>query len=276
MTQRLSGKVIVVIGGTAGLGLSAAKQCVAEGAFVVVVGRDAEKLEQVIGLLNQAHEVARGYAGDAMDPQTAPRAIALAVKSFGRLDGLYHVAGGSGRSRGDGPLHTVTDEGWDYTLGLNQNSAFYSNRAAINQFLSQQSGGVILNMASVLAQNPAPSFFASHAYGTSKAAVIGMSRAAAAYYARFNIRINVLAPALVATALSERAQSNEPLMEYVKYKQPLDQGRIGTVEDIDGAVVFLLSDESKFMTGQVVTVDGGFSLSEGYMETDQTDYSTGR
>src|SRR5213076_1557961 len=117
---------------------------------------------------------------------------------FGAFDGLYHVAGGSGRRHGDGPLHELTDEGWAYTLNENLTSMFYSNRAAVQQFLSQGTGGAVLNMGSVLGFSPSPKYFSTHAYATAKAAIIGLTKSAASFYAKQNVRFNVLAPALVA------------------------------------------------------------------------------
>ncbi|HUR46495.1 MAG TPA: SDR family oxidoreductase, partial [Candidatus Saccharimonadales bacterium] len=169
----------------------------------------------------------------------------------------------SGRSKGDGPLHEISDEGWDFTIQQNLTSLFYSNRAAVQQFLKQKSGGSILNMASVLGFAPSPQFFSTHAYASSKAAVLGMTRSAAAYYAPQNIRFNVLAPGLVATPMSQRAQADEKILGFIATKQPLDGGRIGAPSDLDAAAVYFLSDESSFVTGQVLSVDGGWSVSEG-------------
>jgi NAD(P)-dependent dehydrogenase (short-subunit alcohol dehydrogenase family) len=187
----------------------------------------------------------------------------MAVAEFGSLDGLYHVAGGSGRGHGDGPLHEITGEGWDFTMSQTLASVFHSNRAALRQFLSQGGGGAILNMSSVLGWSPSPEYFASHAYAAAKAAVIGMSKAAASYYAPQNIRVNVIAPALVDTPMSQRATGNEKIMRFIKAKQPLDGGRVGLPRDLDGAVLFLLSRQSSFITGQVLAVDGGWCVSGG-------------
>ncbi len=258
--SRLDSKVLVVIGGTSGLGLSATKAFVREGARVVVVGRSAEKVQAVELELGPA---VAGLAADAMLPDTAARAIALAVEKFGGFHGLYHVAGGSGRKHGDGPLHELTDEGWQFTLNENLTSLLYSNRAAVRQFLAQGTGGSILNMGSVLGWSPSPGFFATHAYATAKAGIIGLTQTAAAHYARDNIRFNVLAPALVATPMSARAQADTAILAFIRTKQPLDGGRIGQPEDLDAAAVFFLSDESKFATGQVLAVDGGWCVSEG-------------
>ena len=257
--MRLTGKSLVIIGGTTGIGISAAKAFVAEGAQVVVVGRKPESVEAARQELGSSACV---IAGDACDAATAPTAIETAFREFGSFHGLYHVAGGSGRRQGDGPLHEISDEGWSYTLNENLTSLFYSNRAAAQQFL-KQGGGTVLNMGSVLGFSPSPKFFSTHAYATAKAAIIGLTKSAAAHYASHNIRFNVIAPALVATPMSQRAQGDEAILNFIKSKQPLDGGRIGRPEDLDSAAVFFMSDESKFVTGQVLAVDGGWSVSAG-------------
>jgi NAD(P)-dependent dehydrogenase (short-subunit alcohol dehydrogenase family) len=260
MSGRLSDRVVVVVGGTSGLGRSAVRACVREGARVVAVGRDATKAAALVGELDGN---VRALSADATDPATATRAIGLALAEFGGFHALYHVAGGSGRRQGDGPLHELTDEGWTFTLNLNLNSLMHSNRAAVQQFLRQGGGGSVVNCGSVLGFSPSPRFFATHAYAAAKAAIIGLTRSAAAHYAPNGIRVNVLAPGLVATPMSQRAQGDEAIQGFIRTKQPLDGGRIGQPEDLDAAVVWLLSDESRFVTGQVIAVDGGWSVSEG-------------
>jgi NAD(P)-dependent dehydrogenase (short-subunit alcohol dehydrogenase family) len=260
MNDALKGKRLVIIGGTTGLGLSAARACVAAGAKMVAVGRD-EETTAAAGQALGASSIA--ITADATDPQTAPAAIAKALETFGHFHGLYHVAGGSGRRAGDGPLHEITDEGWDYTLDLNLTSLFYSNRAAARQFLAQGTGGTVLNMGSVLGSSPSPRHFATHAYAAAKAAVVGFTRSCAAYYAPHGIRFNVIAPGLVETPMSRRAAGDEQVMRFVRTKQPLDGGRIGRPEDLDAGVVYFLSDASRFVTGQVLCVDGGWGVSEG-------------
>lgn len=252
----LTGKNIVILGGSTGLGLSAAKKLVAAGAKVVITSRSQANVDAALTELGPA---ARGFAGDAVEAATAERAVAM----FDHLDALYHVAGGSGRSQGDGPLHELTDGGLDYTLDLNLKSVVLSNRAAVLRFLEQGTGGAILNMASVLGWSPSPKYFASHAYAAAKAGIIGFSKSVAAYYASQNIRVNVIAPALVSTPMSSRAAGSEEIMSFISTKQPLDGGRIGHPEDCDAAVMLLLSPESRFITGQVLAVDGGWTVSEG-------------
>ena len=256
----LENKKIVVIGGTTGMGLSAALAFVREGAQVVVVGRNSESCAAAEQRL-EGNGLA--MSGDASDPQTAPKAIALCQQIFGGFDGLFHVAGGSGRRHGDGPLHDITLDGWNYTVNLNLTSLMLSNQAAVRAFRAQGGGGTILNMGSVLGSSPSPTYFATHAYAAMKSGVIGFTKSVAAYYANENIRVNVLAPALVETPMAQRATQDDTIMAFTKTKQPLDGGRIGQADDLDGAAVYFMSDHSAFTTGQVLTVDGGWSVSEG-------------
>ncbi len=256
----LNNKNIVIIGGTTGIGLSAAKAFVTNGARIIVVGRNAESAESAKQFLGNHAEA---IVSDAVNPDTAINAIDTCINHYGGFDGLYHVAGGSGRKMGDGPLDTLTLEGWNWTMELNLTSLMLSNQAAIKKFLELRKGGTILNMGSVLGYSPSPNYFSTHAYAAAKSAVIGFTKSVAAYYAKDNIRINVIAPALVETPMAQRAAKDESILSFIKSKQPLDGGRVGQPEDLDGLSVYFMSDQSKFTTGQVVSVDGGWSISEG-------------
>lgn len=256
----LRNRTVVVVGGTTGLGLSGAKALVNAGASLVVIGSEAKEAEEAGAALGDGVRI---LVSDARDPETAPRAIDLALATFGSFHGLYHVAGGSGRRWGDGPLHDLCDEGWDETLRLNLTSLFRSNRAAVRQFLAQGGGGCILNMGSVLGRSPSPHHFATHAYAAAKSAVEGFTRSIAAYYAPRDIRVNTLAPGLTDTPMARRATEDPAIRGFIGTKQPLDGGRFATPTDLDEAVVFFLGDGSRFVTGQVLAVDGGWSVSEG-------------
>jgi NAD(P)-dependent dehydrogenase (short-subunit alcohol dehydrogenase family) len=265
---RLDGLSILIVGGTSGLGLAATRACLREHASVTVVGRDDEDFPNVAAAFDASSDIAdisehvSVIAGDAMNPATAEYAVREAVTRFGGLDGVFHVAGGSGRRFGDGPLDAITDDGWRDTVDLNLTSLFHTCRAATRYLVEQERGGSILVMTSVLAFSPAPAHFATHAYAASKAGAIGLMTTCAAYYAPQGIRFNAIAPALVDTPGARRAVQNPRIAAYVEARQPLDGGRIGRPEDIDGAVVYLLSNESRFVTGQVLAVDGGWSVSD--------------
>ena len=253
-------KNLVIIVGTTGMGLSAAKAFIENGAHVLVVGRNEESADEAKKLLGSNAEV---IVGDAVEPSTAIHAIEICISKFKSFDGLYHVAGGSGRKIGDGPLHELTLEGWNKTLELNLTSLMLSNQSAIQQFIKQGTRGTILNMSSVLGYSPSPQFFSTHAYAAAKSAIIGFSKSVAAYYAKNNIRVNVIAPALVETPMAQRAAEDETILSFIKTKQPLDEGRIGHPSDLDGLAVYFMSDMSRYTTGQVVAVDGGWTVSEG-------------
>lgn len=256
----LQNKKIVIIGGTTGIGLSAATAFVAQGARVVLVGRNPESCDKAKILLGQVCEV---LTADASDPGSASRAIDICLETFGDFDGLYHVAGGSGRKFGDGPLHELTLPGWEKTFALNLTSLMLSNQAAVQAFRRLGKGGSILNMSSVLGFSPSPRYFVTHAYAAAKSAVIGFTKSIASYYAQDNIRVNLLAPALVETPMSQRASQDEIIQDFVKTKQPLDGGRNGRPEDLDAAAIYFMSDGSVFTTGQTLYVDGGWEVSEG-------------
>src|SRR5690554_7889763 len=225
----LKNKHIVIIGGTTGLGLSASKAFIGQGGKVIAVGRNIENNKNAQFQFGDSGLV---FKGDAIHENTASDAIELCIKTWGSFDGLYHVAGGSGRKMGDGPLHEMSIEGWTKTLDLNLTSVMLSNRAAIRSFLANKRGGAILNMGSVLAYSPAPHYFSTHAYAAAKAAILGFSKSSAAYYAKENIRINVIAPGLVETPMAKRAAQDVDILNYLTTKQPLDGGRIGRSDDL--------------------------------------------
>jgi len=256
----LTGKNIVVAGGTTGLGLSAALAFIKQGARVVVIGRNEESAAEASVLLN---DNGKAVTGDASNEKTVPHAIEVCIEAFGSFSGLYHVAGGSGRRFGDGPLHELTLDGWEKTLQLNLTSLMLSNKAAVKQFMRQHTGGTILNMSSVLGYSPSPEYFVTHAYSAAKAAIIGFTKSIASYYAKHNIRINTVAPALVETPMAKRAAGDEKILAFIKTKQPLDGGRIGHAGDLDGIACYFMSDDSKFTTGQLIAVDGGWGISDG-------------
>jgi NAD(P)-dependent dehydrogenase (short-subunit alcohol dehydrogenase family) len=262
MAGRLSGKRCLIVGGTSGIGWAAGRRFLEEGAHLAVASLDEPRSHQGVLSLMEAAGPCWSVGCDARDPQEVDNAFAAIIQVLGGLDVLYHVAGGSGRRQGDGPLHECSDEGWHYTLDLNLKSTFLTNRAAVRHFLSQRQPGVILNMSSVLALAPAPRHFDTCAYTAAKGGVIALSRLAAARYAADGIRVNVLAPGLIDTPMASRAATDPAILHYLRSRQPL-KGGPGSPEDCADAAVFLCSDEARFLTGVVLPVDGGWCVSEG-------------
>ncbi|MFD0796154.1 SDR family NAD(P)-dependent oxidoreductase [Maribacter chungangensis] len=250
----------IIMGGTTGMGLASAIALKEKGANVLVVGRNLESCASAQETLGAG---ALFFCGDATNAKTMKAAISIAHDTFGTISGLFHVAGGSGRKWGDGPLDKITLEGWNKTMELNLTSMMLSNQAMVNYFLEQGRNGVILNMGSVLGFSPSPKYFTTHAYAAAKSAIIGFSKSIAAYYANKNIRVNVIAPSLFITPMAKRAAEDDAILHFLKTKQPLDGGRPGASEDINSAVLMFLHPDSKFITGQVLAVDGGWTLSEG-------------
>jgi NAD(P)-dependent dehydrogenase (short-subunit alcohol dehydrogenase family) len=192
----------------------------------------------------------------------------------GRLDILFHVAGISGRKFGDGPLLDCTNSGWDTVMDVNARGAFLTNREAVRIMRSQildAAGlrGTVLNLGSVLDESPAPEHFGTIAYATSKGAIRAMTRSAAACYAPERIRFNLLAPALIDTPMAARAVTDPAIRSYLAAKQPIAGGP-GTAEDVAEAALYLCEPASRFVTGTVLTVDGGWCVSEGHSPHNET------
>lgn len=247
--MRLAGKRCLIVGGTSGLGLAAAHRFVQESARLVVAGLEPGATPQGVPVV----------VCNACQPEAVGDLFRQTQDHLGGLDVLYHVAGSSGRKHGDGPLHECTNDGWRTTIDANLSTTFLTNRAAIRQFLAQGQGGVILNMASVLAFSPAPLHFDTCAYTAAKGGVIALSQMAAARYAANGIRVNVLAPGLIDTPMSARAVTDPDIRRFLQTKQPLCQGP-GRPEDCADAAVFLCSDEARLVTGVVLSVDGGWHV----------------
>jgi NAD(P)-dependent dehydrogenase (short-subunit alcohol dehydrogenase family) len=199
------------------------------------------------------------HRADLRQESGVESAMNAALAAMGRVDALFHVAGISGRRYGDAPLHVCTLDGFEATLKSNTVTAFLMNRAMVRYWIANGMRGSIVNIGSVLADSPEPRFFSTHAYAASKGAINAMTRASAAYYAPHGIRFNIVAPGLVRTPMSQRAQTDQEILDFVNRKQPLSGGILDPSE-IAAAALFLLGEESRHITGQVLTVDAGWSL----------------
>lgn len=257
-TGRFDGRACLVTGST-GIAAAAAHGLAREGGRVFVVSKTAENAETL------ASQVGGSWAqADLSQESEVESVVGRMVEELGRIDCVYNVAGISARRLGDGPLHEMTLDGWRGVIDANLTSQFLVCRAAVRRMLNQEPAangqrGAILNMGSVIAQHPVARHFETHGYAATKGAIESFTRGIAAYYAVHGIRANVIAPGLVATPMSRRAQDNAEIMADVARRQPLAGGAIDP-HDLVGTALYLLSDDARMVTGQVVTVDAGWSL----------------
>ncbi len=268
---RFAGRAVVITGST-GMAASAARAIAAEGGSVFAISRGAGHLDALADeIAADAESAAAGgsfawHAADLRREDEVQAAFAAFDRIAGRLDGVFSVAGISGRRFGDGPVHEATLAGWTAVMAANATSQFLVAREGIRRMLAQEPGaagsrGAILLMSSALAAHPAATHFATHAYAASKGAIEAFARALAASYAPLGIRVNAIAPSLVATPMSLRAQEDPAIVAYLAQKQPLAGGPIDA-DAVTAVALHLLSDEARMVTGQVISVDGGWSVSE--------------
>ncbi len=248
----LAGRQCVVTGAT-GIAAATARLLAADGAAVHVVSNvedDARTLADEIG--------GTWAVADLTDEAQAEAAFA----SLERLDALGVIAGGSGRPFGDGLLADVSLSAWEATIRLNLTTAFLTAREGLRVMRRVGEGGSMVFVASVAAFDAAPDMTGSHGYSAAKAGMIGLSHAVATTYARERIRSNVVAPSLVMTPMARRAATNPDTVAYAERKQPLAGGFLHA-GDIAAAVAWLCGDGSGQITGQVIAVDGGWTVSDG-------------
>ena len=247
---------VLLVTGSSGIAAAAARMWAAENP-VFIVGINEDECRSLAAEFSDA-----GFAvADVRDESAIQSAISACLKRFGKIDALFNVAGISARSSGDGPLHECKTEAWDTAMDVNAKGTFLMCREVLSVWTRNSQPGAILNMGSVLARHPQRDHFATTGYAASKGAIEAMSVSAAAYYAPFGIRINVIAPGLVRTPMSERAQADSQIAEFISHKQPLTKGMLSS-KDVANTACFLLRQDSSPMTGQIFTVDGGWSVSE--------------
>ena len=263
--DRLKNRGVIVTGST-GIAEASARRFAAEGARVFVISRTEANCRALTESIVADGGGAAYAVADLMDAQAAAVAAMAGVEWLGRTDALFNVAGGSGRRYGDGPLHTLEAEAWEKTTRLNATSHVLISAPVIRAMLLQDRDddglrGAIVNMSSVLASQPVPGLFATHAYAAAKGAISSLTLASAAHYAPDGIRINAVAPALTTSRMSERAASDPEIVAFSRIKQPLAGGFI-PAEDIAAAALYLISPEARAVTGQILAVDGGWSVTQ--------------
>ncbi|HHT16604.1 MAG TPA: SDR family oxidoreductase [Papillibacter sp.] len=254
MSGRLNGKVALITGGGTGLGAAFAKAFVEEGAKVVITGRRREPLEKVANGLPEGSVLV--VQGDVSDVESAKAMVDATISFGGKIDVLVNNAGID-------PAGTVTDipiEQWKQIIDINLTGPFLMMRAAIPH-MAEIGGGSIINIASLAAVRNIP---AMPAYSASKSGLIGLTNAVALDYGPQNIRCNIVAPGPIRTEMLEHSMSGladslntditgalNAMTRFIPLRRP------ALPDEVSGAVVFLASDESKFITGTTIMVDGG-------------------
>lgn len=251
---RLAGKTAIVTGAAGGIGKSIAATFAQAGAQVVVADVD-EPAGAAVAAEIAGVGVCRFVAVDIATPDSVAAMIETTVETYGKLDIIVAAAGIGGRSLGDGPVDQCAVEAWDRVIEVNLRGTFLACKYALPALLERK--GCILTISSVLGMVGTQGLFDTHAYATSKAGIIGLTRAIAAHYAQQGVRANVIAPGLVDTRMAKRTKSDPTIAAQVAFWQPL--GVLGEPRDVADAALFLCSDEAKFITGAVLPVDGGWT-----------------
>jgi NAD(P)-dependent dehydrogenase (short-subunit alcohol dehydrogenase family) len=257
MKKQLEDKLAIVTGGSSGIGKSTAILFAAEGARVAVIDMNAELGMDCVNEIEQQGGEAIFIQADMTSSEDAKRSFDRAIRVHGGLDVVVNCVGGSGRRRGDGPAHECTEEGWDWTLDLNLKSTFLGCKNAIPEFL-KHGNGAIVNVSSAIGLVGGDDAFGSHAYATSKGAIISLTRSIAVYYAPEGIRSNAVCPGMIDTPLTARAQNDSRMRQQVQYLQPLT-GDFGQPIDVAHGILFLASDSASFLTGVILPIDGGWT-----------------
>jgi NAD(P)-dependent dehydrogenase (short-subunit alcohol dehydrogenase family) len=253
MTGRVAGKVIIVTGGAGGLGLAISRLLAAQEASVGVIDIDEGAAREASSALAAAGARSIGIGADVCDWKAASGAVACVEGMLGEIDGLINNAGVAHL----GSVHDTDEQCWRRVLDVNVNGVFQASRAVLAGMMDRRRG-VILNVASIAGL---VGIHRMAAYCASKGAVISLTRQMAVDYATFGIRVNAIAPGTIAsTEMGKRLLQSDDTPEAQArrlFKYPM--GRYAREEEIASAALFLMSDESSFVTGSVLTVDGGMT-----------------
>lgn len=241
-------KVAVITGASRGIGRSIALALASRGAVIVAVDMDQASTDAVVAEITALGAKALGVVGNVTVTQDVERMMSVAVETFGRVDILVNNAG----ITRDGLLVRMKDEDWDAVLSVNLKGAFLCTRAA-SKFMTKQRYGRVINIASIVGQMGN----AGQAnYCASKAGLIGLTKSNARELAKRNVTVNAVAPGFIATAMTD-ALSDKVKAELAA-QIPME--RLGSSDDIANAVIFLASEQSGYITGQVIGVNGGMYM----------------
>jgi NAD(P)-dependent dehydrogenase (short-subunit alcohol dehydrogenase family) len=238
--------VVIITGGSGGIGAETARRLVDRGARVALVARDGDRLAHVAAGLGSN---AFAFPGDVLDVEGFGAIVDRVENEVGEIGGVVHAVGSIVLR----PLHALSIEAWRETFEINATSAFVVVKATVTKMMRRRRGSFVL-FSTVAARTGLQNH---EAIAAAKGAVEGLVRSASISYARYGIRFNAIAPALTKTELSKSLWSSEAMLNASVAMHPL--GRIGEPGDIASAAAFLLSDDASWLTGQIIGIDGGLS-----------------
>lgn len=249
----MKGKVVVVTGGSSGMGKAMAFRFACEGAYVVITGRTLEALEQAKRDIEQFENQVLVVQMDVREPKQAQQMVQLADAAFGRIDYLVNNAAGNFVC----PAEELSVNGWNAVINIVLNGTFYCSSAVGKYWIEKGIAGRIVNMIATYAWDAGPGVIHS---ASAKAGVLAMTRTLAVEWGRkYGIRVNAIAPGPIErTGGAERLWVSEEAAKRTLESVPL--GRLGTPEEIAGLAYYLLSDEASYINGAVMTMDGGQHL----------------
>ncbi|MBN1918804.1 MAG: 3-oxoacyl-[acyl-carrier-protein] reductase [Verrucomicrobia bacterium] len=244
----LDGKVAMVTGAAQGIGAAVAERLTSEGAALAALDINLQKAQETAERVRQAGGQAEAYQVDVSNTEAVKNVVAQVVSRFGRVDVLVNNAGVTR----DGLLITMSEQDWDLVIAVNLKSIFNFTKAVSRQMMKQKSGAII-NVSSVVGLMGNAGQIN---YAASKAGVIGATKSSAKELAARSIRVNAVAPGYIQTAMTDKLseKARQALIDYIPAKQ------LGDPADVANAVLFLASDLSSYITGEVIRVDGGMAM----------------
>jgi gluconate 5-dehydrogenase len=253
----LSGRVAVIPGGGGAIGSALAQGLADAGAAVAVVGRSQGPLDTAAAQIVASGGQALAISADATDSEQAQRAIDETVEALGRVDIIVNaIGGGAGEVLHD--AHEYPEEDWDWIMELNVRSTLLPTQAAVRQMVKQGEGGRVLNISSVRGQLGIDAGYS--AYVAAKGAIDSLTRQWATEWAKHGITVNAISPTFVDTPQVASLLGDPEFKARIVSRIPL--GRVGTTNDLLGAVLLLCSPASSFITGQILTIDGGLTATQ--------------